>query len=103
MRRRGHRVRSLNLGVEGMNGYEKEVVLDGILEMDLPKLRWIFIDVTTGENPNFYQHDNHSDRTIRWHTLGQLRRLYDFYAASGAGPVKSLRNWARHLEYVALL
>jgi len=102
MRKRGHRVRSLNLGIEGMNDYEKEIVLDGILAMDLPKLRWILLDVTTGPNPNFYQHDNHSDRTIRWHSIRQLRRLHAFYAAAGQGLGNTLSNLAKHLEYVAL-
>jgi hypothetical protein len=102
MRKRGRRIHSLNLGVEGMNDYEKDIVLDGILGMDLPKLRWIFLDITAGANPNIFLHDNQSDRTIRWHSLRQMRRMYDFYAATGMGTLQSLTNLARHLDYVAL-
>jgi hypothetical protein len=102
LRKRGFEVRSLNLGVQGMTPYEQDCVLDAVLELELPDLRWLLIDISMGDSPIIRNHDTLSDRTIRWHDLRQVEKLFDYYLAKPVKNQRSFEDSLTHLKYVAL-
>lgn len=75
MRELGHPLRSFSFGMPQMRGPEIDYYLERIFELQLPKLKWLLVDVTLGQlltldQPNWYKR-----RPIKWHEPEQFGQL----------------------------
>lgn len=71
---RGYEVCSFNLGSPGMISHETNAYLTEVLRMGLPKLKWVFVEVTARRVPN--KENRFTTRMIFWHTPEETWDLY---------------------------
>ena len=95
--RRGHRIRSFNLGVPGMTVFEMDHLIREVLALRSPRLRWVFFEYEFGrlDRPNRLLHPEHyyEDNQVFWHTPGRTWDVADITWPSGTvTPLGQLYN-----------
>ena len=68
----GHPVTSFGLGMKGMRGAEIHYYVERILDLHLPKLKWILCDVSLDQNMLLDPAAGFQRRTIEWHHWPQF-------------------------------
>lgn len=68
MKKHGYAIHSFNFALSGLMGSELDYYIEQILDLDLPRLKWIFLDVTLNQYPRLKEGNYYKLRVIRWHT-----------------------------------
>jgi hypothetical protein len=65
---RGHSVRSFNLGAGAVNGYEMTFMLERVLALDPPRLRWVVMELLPWDPRTLIGRNRFTDRVVFWHS-----------------------------------
>lgn len=66
---KGHSIRSYNLGIDAMTFPELPYVLDRVLALKMPRLRYVFIDLNPLRRKIGEGYDENSLRAVYWHDI----------------------------------
>jgi hypothetical protein len=102
MRRLGHRVRAFGCGTKGLRGGELDYYIERVLELDMPKLRWLLVDVTLDQIRGLESGNYYKRRVIRWHGVDQVLTLHAALAAGGGEPLANLQRLQPHVSHLLL-
>lgn len=95
----GHSVKSFNLGIPGMGSYEADRLLDHVLDLELPALRWVIVDT---DRPSYalLPGDLRSERSVWWHTIEQTRTVIGATLIQKISAQRKADVIAAHLEHL---
>lgn len=101
----GRTLRSYGLGMGALRGPELDFYVRRVLELPMPKLRWLLIDVTVDQDPELEEKNWFATREIEW----QTPRQFALVASHVMGEEKPLEKrlttlwpFARHFGINAL-
>lgn len=90
----GLSVKSFNMGIGGMEGYETDAFIDKILALQPEQLKWLFIE-TTSWSPHIAEMYHYTERAIWWHDL-------DRTLAVCRGTLTKRLSWMEKLDLLRL-
>lgn len=100
LRERGHALKAFNFGMSGLFGAEQDYYVRRILGMNLPKLRWLLIEVTVNFEPRLEEANWYTRREIDWVEPSQfaiVRRQVMRRSEPLLSRLETLWPYARHL------
>jgi len=100
LRRRGHPVHSLNLGLPGATSFELDHLVERIVAQPPPGLRWLVIELHPAEPSQLIRPANlFTDRAVYWHTPRQLGDVFAALLRPRPGQGLRLDRMALHLRH----
>lgn len=102
MRKLGHRVRAFGFGMKGLRGGELDHYIERVLELDMPKLKWLLVDVTLEQIRGVDAANYYKRRVIRWHGIDQVRMLHAAMAAERDDPWGTAQRLWPHVSHLLL-
>ncbi|MGD2115648.1 MAG: hypothetical protein PVG07_11380 [Acidobacteriota bacterium] len=98
--RRGHPVRSFNLGVDGMGAHETDATLRRVLEGKPKRLRWVVVELD-GWTAALRPENRFKARVVFWHDLPETLTAVRTAALSGESPGARAELVSTHLLHCA--
>jgi hypothetical protein len=93
---------SFGFGMSGLTGAEMDYYIERILEMPLPKLKWVLIDVTLSQEPRLDRGNWWNRRVIAWHVPEEYPALQRGVLAAKGELWPKLARLATHARHVLL-
>ena len=75
MKEHGYTIRSFNFSLRGLMGSEMDYYIERIMDLGLPRLKWVFLDVTLAQFPRLKEANYYKLRIIRWHNWTQYLQV----------------------------
>lgn len=102
MTARGFPSDAFAIGIGGMFGAELDFYLHEVLQMDLPKLRWLVLDVTLKQHPHLDKENYYTRRVIDWHNPSQYAIVQGQIMESARPLQARLEALSPHVEHLLL-
>lgn len=102
MKELGHPVRSFGFGMSGLRGGELDYYLARVLELELPRLRYVLTDVTLDQDRPIERSNRFKRRVIYWHDPAQLAFMQRIIYTRTDDPHKRNRYLWRHAQHALL-
>jgi hypothetical protein len=95
-------VRAFGFGMKGLRGGELDYYIERVLALDMPKLKWLLVDVTLEQIRGLEPGNWYKRRLIRWHGIDQVRTLHAAFSANSDDRLANLQRLRPHLAHLLL-
>ena len=102
MKDNGFPVHSFSFAMSGLNGSELDYYLERLLRLDLPRLKWILLDVTLSQTPRLKEKNYYKRRVIHWHDFDRFLQVQRALFRIERKPRRLAERWRVHFQHLLL-
>jgi hypothetical protein len=102
MKAHGFNIRSYNFALSGLMGSEMDYYIEQILKLDMPRLKWLFLDVTIDQQPRLKEGNYYKLRIIRWHNWTQYLQVQQAIMKGNGPLIDRLKRVGVHAQHLLL-
>lgn len=102
MKEHGYAIHSFNFSQTGLMGSEMDYYIEKILQLDLPNLKWLLLDVTLDQRPRLKEANFYKLRVIRWHNWTRYLQVQQAIMQKNEPMIERLEEVSVHAQHLLL-